>query len=50
MKLRRSRILLLVFALAAVFFMLFFAVGILGVDGGVNFDLQRITGCDRSSV
>lgn len=50
MKLRRSRILLLVFALAAVFFMLFFAVGILGVDGWVNFDLQRITGCDRSSV
>ena len=50
MKLRRSRILLLVFALAAVFFMLFFAVGILGVDSWMNFDLQRIIGCDRSTV
>ncbi|MBR5292772.1 MAG: PBP1A family penicillin-binding protein [Clostridia bacterium] len=50
MKLRRSRILLLVFALAAVFFMLFFAVGIIGADSWRNFDLQRITGCDRSSV
>jgi len=29
---------------------MFFAVGILGVEGWMNFDLQRITGCDRSSV
>ena len=50
MKLRKSRILLLVFAFAAVFFMLFFAVGILGVDGWMNFDIQKIVGCDRSSV
>lgn len=50
MKLRRSRILLLVVTLAAVFFMLFGAVGVLGVDNWVNFELQRIEGCDRSSV
>ncbi len=50
MKLRRSRILLLVLTIAAVFFMLFLAVGILGVDRWVNFELQKITGCDRSSV
>lgn len=50
MKLRKSRILLLGISLAAVFFMLFGAVGILGVDGWENFDLQRITGCDRTSV
>ena len=50
MKLRKSRILLLVLATAAVFFMLFAAVGILGMDSWVNFDLERITGCDRTSV
>ncbi len=50
MKLRKSRILLLCVAIAAVFFMLFGAVGILGVDSWANFDLQRITGCDRTSV
>ena len=50
MKLRRSRILLLVLSLAAVFFMLFGAVGVLGVDNWADFELQRITGCDRSSV
>lgn len=50
MKLRRSRILLLAVTLAAVFFMLFFAVGALGVDSWANFELLRITGCDRSSV
>lgn len=50
MKLRKSRILLLGITLAAVFFMLFGAVGVLGVDGWENFDLKRITGCDRTSV
>lgn len=50
MKLRRSRILLLAVTLAAVFFMLFGAVGVLGVDNWANFELQRIMGCDRSSV
>ncbi len=50
MKLRKSRILLFVLATAAVFFMLFAAVGILGVDSWTNFDINRIVGCDRTSV
>lgn len=50
MKFRLSKILLLVFTLAAVFFMMFCSVGMLGVDNWANFDLQRITACDRSSV
>lgn len=50
MRFRGLKILLLVVTAAAVLFLLCGAVKTLGMDRWVDFDVYRITGCDRTSI
>ncbi len=50
MRFRGLKILLLCVATAAVLFFLFGAVNMFGVDEWADFDVYRITGCDRTTV
>lgn len=50
MRFRGLKILLLAVTAAAVLFLLCGAVKILGMDRWVDFDVYRITGCDRTSI
>lgn len=50
MRFRGLKILLLCVATAAVLFFLFGAVNTFGVDEWADFDVYRITGCDRTTV
>ena len=50
MRFRGLKILLLAVTAAAVLFLLCGAVKTLGMDRGVDFDVYRITGCDRTSI
>ena len=50
MRFRGLKILLLAVTAAAVLFLLFGAVKTLGMDRWVDFDVYRITGCDRTSI
>ena len=50
MRFRGLKILLLAVTAAAVLFLLCGAVKTLGMDRWVDFDVYRITGCDRTSI